>query len=137
MIPSLCFAVHSGAHRLLWRSQAILGTFGQDSSGTFGLRLFVIYAPALLYLHLTRSNGVPWAGSSAGLLFYFVLMSQLADVLQWSWGQMAGRHVIAPEISSSRTGKGSLVDRYRPASRCVDSGGLPPLHHGKRRSCAS
>lgn len=66
------------------------------------------YAPALLYLHLTRSNGVPWAGSSAGLLFYFVLMSQLADVLQWSWGQMAGRHVIAPEISSSRTWEGFI-----------------------------
>lgn len=66
------------------------------------------YAPALLYLQLTKSNGVPWAGSPAGLLFYFVLISQLADVLQWSWGQMAGHHVIAPEISSSRTWEGFI-----------------------------
>lgn len=66
------------------------------------------YAPALLYLHLVKTNRTPWEGSAAGLLFYFVLLSQLAEVLQWSWGQLAGRHVIAPEISSSRTWEGFI-----------------------------
>ncbi|MCA9131735.1 MAG: phosphatidate cytidylyltransferase [Planctomycetales bacterium] len=64
------------------------------------------YAPALVNLTLTTSQGVLWTGSPAGLLFYFILMSQLADILQWSWGHLVGRRVIAPEISSSRTWEG-------------------------------
>ncbi len=66
------------------------------------------YAPALLYLNVVQSNGKPWSGSTAGLLFFFVLISQLAEVLHWSWGQLAGRHVIASEISSSRTWEGFI-----------------------------
>lgn len=61
------------------------------------------YAPALLYLNLMQ-GGKPWLGSPAGLLF-FVLISQLAEVLQWSWGQLAGRHIIASEISGSNLGR--------------------------------
>ncbi len=64
------------------------------------------YAPALLDLRLQQSNGQSWSGSNAGLLFFFVLLSQLSDVLQWSWSQLAGKHVIAKEISSSRTWEG-------------------------------
>ncbi len=65
------------------------------------------YAPALLYLNLTQ-NGKAWEGSPAGLMFYFVLITQLSEVLQWSWGQLAGRHVIASEISGSRTWEGLI-----------------------------
>jgi phosphatidate cytidylyltransferase len=68
------------------------------------------YAPALLDLTLnTRDEAgelVAWQGSKAGLLFYFVLLVQLADVLQYGWGKLIGRHVIAPNISSSRTWEG-------------------------------
>lgn len=71
------------------------------------------YAPALLSLELgnwqVTDNGrefVRFAGSNAGLLFYFVLITQLGDVFQFSWGKLAGRHVIAPAISSSRTWEG-------------------------------
>ncbi len=67
------------------------------------------YAPAILDLQLTTSKGDVWTGgSNAGVLFFFIVISQLADVLQWSWGQVAGRHVIAPEISSSRTWEGCI-----------------------------
>ena len=71
------------------------------------------YAPALLSLELGNwqmtENGrefVKFTGSNAGLLFYFVLVTQLGDVFQFSWGKLAGRHVIAPAISSSRTWEG-------------------------------
>lgn len=73
------------------------------------------YAPALLFLDLGRweltENGrefVPFKGSPAGLLFYFVLIAQLGDVFQFAWGKLAGRHVIAPAISTSRTWEGML-----------------------------
>ncbi len=76
---------------------------------TIGLLICVYslsYAAALVNLHLTSSAGVPWTGSPAGLLFFFVLISQLSDILQWSWGHLVGRRIIAPDVSSSRTWEG-------------------------------
>ncbi len=66
------------------------------------------YAPALLSLPLTTSSGEPWKGSAAGLLFFFVLMSQLSEVFQWTWSQIAGKRLIAKDISTSRTWEGFL-----------------------------
>lgn len=45
-------------------------------------------------------------GSQAGLLFYFVLVVQLGDILQYVWGKLLGHRVIAPEINASRTWEG-------------------------------
>jgi phosphatidate cytidylyltransferase len=72
------------------------------------------HAPALLSLDLRRSSGQPWivdavsgaSGSNAGLLFYFILLTQLNDVFGYLWGQLFGRHVIAPQINASRTWEG-------------------------------
>jgi phosphatidate cytidylyltransferase len=68
------------------------------------------YAPAILDLTLYTTDEAgelaPWLGSKAGLLFYFVLLVQLADVLQYGWGKLIGRHVIAPNINASRTWEG-------------------------------
>jgi len=78
---------------------------------TSGL-LICVYAlshvPALLDLDLADSSHNPWSGSSEGLIFFFILISQVADVLQWSWGQIAGKHVVAKEISPSRTWEGCI-----------------------------
>ena len=62
----------------------------------------------LLNLKLCSSNGQPWQGSTAGLLAFFVLLTQLSEILQWTWGQVVGRRVIAEEISTSRTWEGFL-----------------------------
>ena len=79
---------------------------------TVGLLICVYalsYAPALVNLDLTYSDGTPWkGGSQAGLLFFFILVSQLSDVLQWVWGQLVGRRAIAAEVSSSRTWEGFI-----------------------------
>lgn len=76
---------------------------------TFGLLICVYslsYAPALVNLELTGSSGVKWTGSPAGLLFFFILVSQLSDILQWAWGNLVGKHIIAAEVSTSRTWEG-------------------------------
>lgn len=65
------------------------------------------YAPALLYLPLRDSAGEPW-NRGPGLLIFFVLMSQLSEVFQWTWGQIAGKRLIAKDISTSRTWEGFL-----------------------------
>lgn len=76
---------------------------------TFGLLICVYalsYAAALINLRLAYSDGTPWNGSPAGLLFFFILVAQLSDILQWTWGQLIGKRIIAPEISSGRTWEG-------------------------------
>ncbi len=97
-------AFSGDAKRFLERSAKILA----------GLLICVYslsYAPALLGLTLLTPDPatgelVAWTGSMAGLLFYFVLLVQLADVLQYGWGKLIGRHVIAPAINASRTWEG-------------------------------
>ena len=76
---------------------------------TVGLLICVYslsYSAALINLDLQHSDGRIWAGSTAGLLFFFILISQLSDILQWTWGHLVGKRVIAPEISTSRTWEG-------------------------------
>ncbi len=61
------------------------------------------YAPAILSLRIPG-----FEGQDARLLFFFVLVVQLNDVLQFAWGKLLGRNVIAPAISPSRTWEGFL-----------------------------
>jgi len=63
----------------------------------------VSFAPALLYLEF------PEYQKNALLLFYFVLMVQVADGMFYTWDRLYGRHVIAPLIHSSRTWEGFLL----------------------------
>ena len=65
------------------------------------------YAAALLYLDLVDSEGNPY-NYNARLLFFFIVMVQLADVLTFAWDRLFGRHVIAERINSSRTWEGLL-----------------------------
>lgn len=82
-------------------------------SGLFICVYCLSYAPALLNLSLRTSAGEPWGDldshlPNAGLLFYFILIVQLGDVLQYLWSRLAGRRVIAPKINASRTWEGLL-----------------------------
>lgn len=47
-------------------------------------------------------------GSNSSLLFFFILIVQLNDVFQYMWGQLRGKHVIAPQINASRTWEGLI-----------------------------
>jgi phosphatidate cytidylyltransferase len=96
-------AFSGDAKRFLERSAKIL-------AGLIICVYSLSYAPALLDLTFyTRGETetlVKWDGSKPGLLFYFVLLVQLADLLQYAWGKLIGRHVIAPNINASRTWEG-------------------------------
>lgn len=70
------------------------------------------HAPALLYLQLQTFRDGMWLDweprRNAGLLFYFVLLLQMNDVLQFAWGKLLGKRVIAPAINASRTWEGFI-----------------------------
>lgn len=53
-----------------------------------------------------REQWQPWRGSTAGLLFYFILIAQLSDVFHFIWDRMLGSRVIAPAINPSKTWEG-------------------------------
>ena len=59
------------------------------------------YAPALLSLNIEN-----YEGQNPRLLFFFVLVVQLNDVLQFAWGKLLGEHLVAPAISPNRTWEG-------------------------------
>ncbi len=42
------------------------------------------------------------------LLFFFVLIVQLSDALQYAWSQLPSKHVIVPTINATRTWEGLL-----------------------------
>jgi phosphatidate cytidylyltransferase len=47
-------------------------------------------------------------GGAARLLFFFVLIVQLSDALQYAWSQAPSKHVIVPSINTTRTWEGLL-----------------------------
>jgi len=63
----------------------------------------VSHAPALLMLRIPG-----YEGRNATLLFYYLLVVQSSDVLQYCWGKLAGRTPIAPRISPNKTWEGFL-----------------------------
>lgn len=64
---------------------------------------FVSHVPALLMLEIPG-----YAGRNASLLFFFILIVQLNDVLQYVWGTTLGRRKITPIISPNKTWEGFL-----------------------------
>jgi phosphatidate cytidylyltransferase len=63
----------------------------------------VSHAPALLTLEIPG-----FEGQNGKLLFYFVLVVQASDVLQYIWGKLLGKHKIAPSVSPNKTWEGFL-----------------------------
>ena len=61
------------------------------------------YTPALLSLKIPG-----YEGQNPKLLFWFVLVVETNDVLQFLFGQTFGRHYIAPRVSPHRTWEGFL-----------------------------
>jgi phosphatidate cytidylyltransferase len=46
--------------------------------------------------------------ANARLLFFFILLVQLSDALQYAWAQIPSKHVIAPTINPTKTWEGLL-----------------------------
>jgi phosphatidate cytidylyltransferase len=62
----------------------------------------ISHAPALLVL--MRISG--FEGQNAKLLFWFVAIVEMSDVMQYVWGKTCGRHKIAPTVSPGKTWEG-------------------------------
>lgn len=61
----------------------------------------ISHAPALLYLE------IPGYDAADGvLLLFFLLVTQISDVLQYVCGKLPGRHTLAPALSPTRTWEG-------------------------------
>jgi phosphatidate cytidylyltransferase len=63
----------------------------------------VSHVPALLSLNIPG-----YEGQNGKLMFYFVLVAQISDVLQYVWGKTLGRHKIAPAVSPNKTWEGFI-----------------------------
>ena len=82
----------------------------------FGLLICVYalsHAPALLNLELKTLNSStnqlePWSGSTAGLLFFFIVMVQISDMLHFVWDRLFGKHVIASVVNATKTWEGLI-----------------------------
>ncbi|MEO7650741.1 MAG: phosphatidate cytidylyltransferase [Bryobacteraceae bacterium] len=61
------------------------------------------HAPALLVLTIPG-----YAGQNAKLLFYFLLVVELSDVMQYVWGKLLGKRPIVPRISPGKTWEGFI-----------------------------
>jgi phosphatidate cytidylyltransferase len=61
----------------------------------------VSYAPALLMLDIPG-----YSGRNATLLFYFLLVTQSSDILQYLWGKLLGSRAMARRISPHKTWEG-------------------------------
>jgi phosphatidate cytidylyltransferase len=59
------------------------------------------HVPAIMLLRIPE-----YEGRNATLLFYYLLIVQISDVLQYVWGKLAGRHKIAPLVSPNKTLEG-------------------------------
>lgn len=64
----------------------------------------VSHAPAILML--LKIPG--YENQNAKLLFYFVLICELSDVLQYVFGKTFGRHPVAPAVSPKKTWEGLI-----------------------------
>lgn len=61
------------------------------------------HVPALFNLH---ADG--FGDKQILLVIYFMLVVQLADVLQYVWGKLLGRHLAVPRLSPSKTVEGLI-----------------------------
>jgi phosphatidate cytidylyltransferase len=63
----------------------------------------ISHVPALIMLDIPGHEG-------RGLLLiaFLVIVVQMSDVLQYAWGKLAGRHLIAPRLSPSKTIEGTV-----------------------------
>jgi phosphatidate cytidylyltransferase len=90
---------------LLFEAQKVVMT--APMIALWGL-LLTVSGLSHLALLLSVSTIAGWAGTMSGIFLYFVFLTQFNDVLQFIWGSLFGRHLIAPELSPKKTWEGFL-----------------------------
>lgn len=77
------------------------------------------------------------AGPKYRLLFFFVLIVQLADACQYLWSQIPSRHPIVPAISPARTWEGLLGSAASVTLIGAALWGVTPFHYWWQAAFAS
>ncbi len=108
MIPVYAFLVIPGLIAIEGDYKRFLERTAKIEAGLLICVYCLSYAPALLTLDLKTPGSTLAPGASERLLFFFVLMVQLSDALQYAWAQIPIRHVIAPSINPTKTWEGLL-----------------------------
>lgn len=105
---SICIPVY--AFLLLPAVSALSGDttdfLARSAKVQWGLMLTVYclsHAPALMLLQIPG-----YEGQSLMLLLYLLLVVQLSDVLQYVFGKLFGKHLLAPQVSPSKTVEGLI-----------------------------
>jgi phosphatidate cytidylyltransferase len=104
VIPVYAFLFIPARIALAGDSKRFLERVAKIQAGLLICVYCLSYAPALLKLR--PQEGATWDANA--LLFFFVLIVQLSDALQFAWARIPSRHVIAPAINSTRTWEGLL-----------------------------
>ena len=108
MIPVYAFLIIPGLIAMAGDYKRFLERTAKIEAGLLICVYCLSYAPALLTLQLEDPISHAHARGPARLLFFFVLMVQLSDALQYAWAQIPSRHVIAPTINPTKTWEGLL-----------------------------
>ncbi len=77
------------------------------------------------------------AGPKFRLLFFFVLIVQLADACQYLWSQIPSRHPIVPAISPARTWEGLIGSAASVTLIGAALWGVTPFHYWWQAAFAS
>jgi phosphatidate cytidylyltransferase len=110
LIPVYAFLLIPANIALSGDSKRFLERSAKIQAGLLICVYCLSYAPALLTLDLNPLDlpGKNADGGKVRLLFYFIVMVQLSDVLQYAWSQLPSRHVIVPTINPTKTWEGLL-----------------------------
>ena len=106
MIPVYAFLFIPGLIAMAGDYKRFLERTAKIEAGLLICVYCLSYAPALLTLRNSPDGHA--ARGQRRLLFFFVLMVQLSDALQYAWAQIPSRHVIVPSINPTKTWEGLL-----------------------------
>lgn len=104
LIPVYAFLLIPANIALSGDSKRFLERSAKIQAGLLICVYCLSHAPALLTLDLPGDD----PGGNVRLLFYFIVMVQLSDVLQYAWSQLPSKHAIVPTINPTKTWEGLL-----------------------------
>lgn len=103
LIPVYAFLLMPSISVLAQDTEDFLNRAAKIQWGVMIAVYCISHAPALLLLQIPN-----YEGQNALLLFYFMLIGQLSDVLQYVFGNLFGRTKVAPIVSPNKTLEGLI-----------------------------
>ena len=108
LIPVYAFLLIPARIAMSGDSKRFLERIAKIQAGLLICVYCLSYAPALLTTWQGALKLGEDATPNARLLFFFILMVQVSDALQYAWAQLPSKHVIVPTISPAKTWEGLL-----------------------------